>query len=142
MSRGIEPYPRGRKTKTEEIEAGERREEIETGLDKRTAIACGRALRDRMKGNGWVLHVWQNMGWHYMVRLGVMNVHVSRYRGVDSYHTLFGYRHAGRPELTDAKSRSFKDPNRAVQAQVRFAKEHLRGLQEALDSCKTTLESL
>lgn len=60
---GVRPFPKGRRTAREDIEAGEQREETGTGLSKAEAIRAGRALLARMRGRGWRLRVWQNLGW-------------------------------------------------------------------------------
>ena len=71
---GVEPYPGGVRTTAERIEAGEPREEIASGRRKAAAIELGRKLVESMPGTGWRLHVWQNLGWHYSVRRGDLQV--------------------------------------------------------------------
>lgn len=127
---GVEPYPKGVKTATERIEAGEQREQISSGRSKTAAIDLGRRLLKRMKGRGWQLRVWQNLGWHYMVRKGTIQVYVSAFgRNGITYHTMMGYENAGRPELSIPNDPRFKDPNQAVAAQVRFARKIIARLQ-------------
>lgn len=136
---GVNPYPAGVKTASERIYAGEQREEISAGLSKQEAITLGRALRKRMRGAGWLLRVWQNLGWHYAVHRGTVNVYVShpdrRFpRDRRSYWTLMGGDGFGKPELTDPSHPHFSDPNKAVAAQTKFALTYIGSLQAMVDA--------
>lgn len=50
------------------------------------AVAEGDALAARM-GEGWEPHVWENMGWYYSVKKGVVTIRVSR--GNDGEHASY-----------------------------------------------------
>jgi len=73
---GVEPYPRGLVTATEDIEAGELREErpASHNVGKARAIEKGRALVAALPGKGWQLRVWQNSGWHYRAIRGDLSI--------------------------------------------------------------------
>lgn len=143
---GVSPYPDGVDTATEFIEDGERYQEIEgVGLSKLQAVTRGRALLARMRGQGWRLRVWQNLGWHYQCSNGTLHVYVSlpsRGDALARYWTLMGYDSGGRTELTQPGCPNFTDPNAAVLAQVRFAREYIEMLQAQVDQLMVTTTEL
>lgn len=98
--------------------------------DERCARAAGAALLKRMRGRGWKLHVWENLGWHYSVHSGAISVHVSRrLGGVPTYWALMsdslpargGVACSGAMIWSDPNHEQFADPNRAVRHQLRLA---------------------
>jgi hypothetical protein len=138
---GVLPFPFGLKLRCERIEAGEQREEVRTGLSKAQAIDAGRQLHARMKGGGWVLHVWQNLGWHYCVRRGPLGVHPSNSGG---YFTLLAGQvdgDGGFPAWTSGDT--YHNPNRAVDAQLvaatKFVNDYTAQLQAALSAARGTI---
>ena len=46
-------------------------------MTRAEALKEGKALLKRVKGRGWKLHVWENMGWHYAVRAPHVAVYVA-----------------------------------------------------------------
>lgn len=139
---GVKPYPKGRKTTWEEIEAGQAREELTSGgLTKAQAIEAGRALQSRMHGTGWFLSVWQNCGWHYRVHRGALQVYVSHYGRTLRYHTLLAAEAPGPDHMKPiggaqifSTSMIHTDPNKAVRVQVKYARWVVAQLTKAIDS--------
>jgi hypothetical protein len=82
------------------------------------ARELGQKLLSFMKGNGWTLQVWENLGWHYAVNNNLISVYPSF--DDKKYHCLFGYKSGGRPEWTIQES--FDDPNQAVEQTLKLAR--------------------
>lgn len=81
-------------------------------------------------GKGWKSHVWENLGWHWKVQRGQLEVRPS---GVDStYYARFG------DEWTFQRwpPRYFKDPKRAVALQLGHATRIVAQLQRVLAEAK------
>ena len=102
-------------------------------LDKQQADKRGKALLDKMRGDGWKLDVWENLGWHYSVCNGAMSVHASSLGAPEdgSEDTFFCLMGTDRDQSHDsghpAWGSDFKsnDPNEVVLAQIRKAREVL-----------------
>jgi len=54
------------------------------------AMKKGDELLAMMKGDGWELSVHENMGWHYSVRNGPMQMQSSSSGGTTTYSILLG----------------------------------------------------
>jgi hypothetical protein len=85
-------------------------------MTKKQAEKKGRALLRLMKGEGWKLDVWENLGWHYAVKSRNISVHQDKDDGT-FYCYLgesggLGIWHTGK---------HFTDPNDAVSEQVKDA---------------------
>jgi len=91
----------------------------------------GKALLKRMKGKGWKLKVWENIGWWYRVHNGPVAVYPTT---KDRFFCLLNdnvkVACGGLATWTD-DFRS-KDPNRAVSHQVKFAREVLDRMEKAV----------
>lgn len=137
---GVNPYPRGRRTKTENIEAGGRHCAMWWGTpresqEKAKAIEAGRALLKRMRGRGWKLRVWQNLGWHHSVERGPLTVYPLTGRA--GYHALLSDNpegtHSGAMAWTPRGTRQHRDPNKAAAAAVKLARAYLKQATRAVD---------
>jgi hypothetical protein len=108
-------------------------------MPKREATRRGKAMLRKMKTKGWRLALHENMGWHYRLVCGSIQVYESddggRYSTLAS-NTIPGP--GGYPPWTDSKH--FKDPNRAVAHQLRLMQEHINGLFEVLNTNIRELE--
>ena len=84
----------------------------------------GRALLKRMEGRGWKLHVWENLGYHYLVRAPYISVHT----GGKGYFAMIGREKfaIGTP-VEWHNDQTFKDPNRAVRAAIAKIKKVVLG---------------
>lgn len=135
---GVKPYPEGRKTETEWIEAGQQREQVKFGATKQGAITKGRQLRARMKTGGWKLVVWQNMGWHYNLQRGPITLNVSKDRQATVYwcQMTSDPKRSGYGEVFWDRCPYFRDPNRAVAAQIRIAERFAARLARAIAAAK------
>lgn len=91
----------------------------------------GLALAKRM-GNGWNAEVWENLGWHYMVRspCGRIQLHASKYDG--KIHGYNAYLHkAG--ETGGIWSESGDTPQVAVKRTVNTAKKQIKFYQSLVE---------
>lgn len=91
------------------------------------AKSAGEKLLARMKGDGWRLRVWENLGWHISVinwPIAVNEIvlkkkilyYVSMTDDPESKFIV------GLPTYLCADHRNFSDPNEAVEAQLKFAR--------------------
>lgn len=93
------------------------------------AKAAGEKLLARMKGKDWRLRVWENLGWHISVINWPVAVYEFDYDGEISYHTSMSdvpcKDVAGTPLYLcpDDEDRYFSDPNKAIEAQLKFARK-------------------
>jgi len=105
-------------------------------MTKSEAKERGEALLKMMKGKGWKLSIWENMGWHFSVKNGGITVHPSyssgyvTYLGLDDDDTK---PYGGQAFWTEKKS--YADPNEAVIEQMRIALKFVNG-------CVVTLNSI
>ncbi len=98
-------------------------------MGRKEAESRGKRLLKRMKGQGWVLDVWENLGWHYAVENGPLTVYGDHFPGANgTFSTLLGEneddRHCGSFNWSP-RGKRYKDPNRAVKAQLRLAREYV-----------------
>lgn len=101
---------------------------------KAAAKKAGEALRKKLKGKGWKIRVWENIGWHLSAQLGRMTVH-----GVPgNWWTLLGKGSAGEI-FWSPRCKGFQDPNAAVRHQLKIANaflskqtKHLRYIDAAI----------
>lgn len=143
-SRGVSPYPNGRRSARENIEAGGRHCAMWWGTpreseEKAKAIAAGRALLKRMLGRGWKLRVWQNLGWHHSAERGPLTVYplhgrAGRHAG---YHAMLSDdpkgTHSGAMAWTPRGTRQHRDPNKAAAEAVKLARAYLKQATRAVD---------
>lgn len=90
---------------------------------KRRAVECAELLLQKMHGDGWVADVFENLGWHYMVRRESSGFHcsVSPSWEFGMYRALIGESRSTGIVLNDGlsfNSKSFEDPNEAVAHEV------------------------
>lgn len=103
-------------------------------MNKESAEKLGKELLARMKGDGWKLRVWENLGWHYSVKNGGMSVYPS-FDGI-AYHALLHKENdgiGGETFWTDNNRHS--DPNLVVERQLKTARNFT-------DRCVKTLDDL
>ena len=93
-------------------------------LTKIQATKKGKQLLQKMKGSGWKLRVWENMGWNYSVKNGPINVYPLDHGQNQRFHCLLDCNEEGTGGLaiwsTDAIS---KDPNKVVQREIESARK-------------------
>lgn len=108
---------------------------------KAQAMKKAKALKKRMKGKGWKTRVWENLGWHYEVHNKGLTVHVDwDDDDGDSYSTLLssdGIPGGGETYWTENKS--FSDPNKAVERQLKTAQKHMKNI---VDSFEILLQNI
>jgi hypothetical protein len=89
-------------------------------LNKKEAERRGRALLKQMKGRGWQLRVWENLGWHYSVYNEGVDVHPVH--PVQEKTTATRYYALPRPSYSfwclEGNRGVVRDPNKAVKMAV------------------------
>jgi hypothetical protein len=151
-----------KKKKESTLDSYFERRDFSTGCGRatcreKTAAACaadelraykeGGALLARMKGAGWRLSVWENLGWHYAVYSGAITVHPSRHGGRTTYSALMSSElplegsHPGGGSMLwhDSEHRRFAEPNAAVRFQLKLAQAVLAGLVKTVTVTAATL---
>lgn len=107
---------------------------------KKEAETRGNALLNRMHGIGWKLRVWENMGWHFAVGNGSIDLSegYTRPGKKPTYHILMGTVEGGvggtYPFVMEG--RAFTDPNKAVRVQMKYARQQI----DALTALVTKME--
>ena len=106
-------------------------------INKKEATERGTRLLKRMKGKGWKLRVYENMGWWYTVYNGPITVceHTpGRFSTLmlekvpsDTFCGGVG------SHLWYSETRTFKDPNRAVKYQVKLARKRANVILDAVE---------
>ena len=103
----------------------------ECNKEKALAVRAGQKLLKMMKGKGWHLHVFENLGWHYAVINGPL--YVSNDNSLYSALLSDDIEKAGwAPAYWSPGYRGFKDPNDAVRYVVSFARHWVNNRQKAL----------
>lgn len=87
---------------------------------RRMAEDLAEKLLNQMKGSGWKLKIWENLGWHYCVCNGPLQVHPSSID--DSYFTLLDGDGSGGGSPCYSVDTNFNDPNEAVRVQLETAR--------------------
>jgi len=98
---------------------------------KADATKKGKALLKRMRGKGWKLHVWENLGWNYSVENGPLSVSpASRTEFFCLLSDDVRYTCGGLAMwTTDFKS---SDPNKAVAHAAASARKVVNRLEKAV----------
>ena len=89
---------------------------------EKQAQQAGQLLLGKMRGTGWKLRVWENLGWHYSVSAGPVCVHESADGGFFALVSDDPEK-AGPGASFWTRPGGYTDPNRAVRAAVRRAVE-------------------
>ncbi len=95
-------------------------------MTKQEATREGKALLARMKGSGWKLRVFEDLGWRCSVYNGPIEVYVGFCNGGVEFSCLMGDMLEGDYEMGSMLwSDNFrsKDPNKVVERQVKKARE-------------------
>jgi hypothetical protein len=108
---------------------------------KAQAEKAGKKLLKRLKGKGWKLRVWENIGWHYSARNGPINVYESHTEGM--YSCLLSDRlddPIGGSALWTTEFRN-KDPNKVVAHEVKAARKQLNEIIDAVSFVERIVEN-
>jgi hypothetical protein len=109
-------------------------------ITKTEAKILGKALLRRMKGKGWKLNLWENLGWHYSVHLGGLSINPLQERCNTLYFALLSngdYVGTGEMYWTDRFCCS--NPNTAVKHQTKLAEEFSAKTVTTIESIKKGL---
>lgn len=110
-------------------------------LTRKEAEKAGKELLGRMKGEGWTLRVWENLGWQYCVRNGPATVyptHDGRFHCLLADEKLsqdscgFGASAWTTKEVRD-------DPNDAVAVELQCARDYANRVNRALACIESRL---
>ena len=94
------------------------------------ARAKGAVLMSKLKGAGWWLRVWENMGWHFAAH----NKHIAVYWYNDQYSAMLtNDEQSGSGEIYWTDSEHFEDPNEAVDHQMKVARAFLNKLRRTVE---------
>ena len=107
-------------------------------MTKEQAEAKGAALLNRIRGTGWKVHVWENMGWHYAVHKGGLHVHSSfDMEGMEEkYFTLFSSSGNVGGEIFWTNHLRHHDPNVLIKRQLDVAQEFVDKCQGAINAVR------
>lgn len=107
---------------------------MNTQESKAAARAAGMKLLRRMKGKGWRLRVHENIGWHYSVYRGPLQLFPS---GPRHFFCLLSGNPTDRPAMGGdgiwIDRGVYTDPNKAVDGQIRLARAVIARLTRAVD---------
>lgn len=109
-------------------------------MTKAQAERGAQALRRKLKGKGWKIKLWENMGWHYCLQLGPLRVDRDRSDGF--YSVLMGEKqedNVGGSYLWLVRA-GFLDPNCAVTMQIRKARKTVDRLNALVNSVEDALK--
>lgn len=105
---------------------------------QREAREAAEALRKLMHNpDDWKMHVWDNLGWHYTIQSGPIDLSATHRRdGTIQYSCLLSEERES--DSSGAGVWSFhdfqnEDPNEAVRLQVEYAREVIDRLTETLE---------
>lgn len=109
------------------------------GTTKAEAAAEGKKLLSKLKGTGWKLSLWQNLGWCFKVTQGPVSVHETcgKYWAMVSDNPNDAS--FGANIWTEARTRSYADPNKAVARAIKLARDMLGELTEAVEAAEAVL---
>lgn len=114
-------------------------------MTKREAERAGNKLLKMMKGKGWKLRVWENIGWHYEAYnppLSVYSSHVTR-NGNQHYHCLMSCdlkeAHFG-AGIWSTRGQTSKNPNVVVRKQIKKAREVVDQYMAAVEHAEEIME--
>jgi len=94
---------------------------------KAEATVAGKTLLRQLKGKGWKLDVWENLGWHYRARNGALTVWPYAHRGLIYYDCLFSLIHPGSGDgRYMERGRRHLEPDKAVKAQLACIRASLK----------------
>lgn len=106
-------------------------------LTKAQAQEKGEELLKLMKDKRWELRVWENMGWHYAVRNGPIDVHPAH---DGSYGCLVAESIDGDGgSMLWSTNFSHSDPNKVAAHEVEAAREVLDKITTAIEYAESVL---
>jgi hypothetical protein len=105
---------------------------------KREAVEAGRALIRKLKGKGWKLRVWKNIGWQFYAYNGPISVH-----GKVEYWAVVSNNpdHAGGgwSIWDDPNLKQYSDPNKAVRRAMKFVREYFNRVKAVVERAEAVL---
>lgn len=102
-------------------------------LTESQARSKAEKLLAKMKSPGWEIRVWENLGWHYSLQRGTLNVLEHEYQKT-AYHIFYSEEVGGvsEPSYYGICNKSYDNPNlaveKALQLAARFIKEQVKVL--------------
>lgn len=104
---------------------------------KAEALRRARQVKARLKTKGWKIKVWNNRGWCWS--LDHLDGHLTLNESIHTktFSTLFSsgdYAHTG--SYNWLVREHFKDPNKAVEAQLQKAREYVKRTTAWVDNLK------
>ena len=109
---------------------------------KRKAEAQAKKLLAKMKSPGWKIDVWENMGWHYCLRNGVLTINPSSvFPGTFLCLIGDGKSSGGLSICTPMSAIRNKDPNKAIREQTEFAKSAINKYQAIIKKAEKIIST-
>lgn len=105
---------------------------------KKQVVEKCNALLAKMKSKGWKPHIHENLGWHYC--LENLDGHLTLNESNGQYYCLLSegdFKHSGSPLWHSEKC--FNDPNKAVEAQIKMARNKVDELDKIIKQAETIL---
>jgi hypothetical protein len=96
------------------------------------AQAAGLAVKERLAGRGWKVRVWENLGWHWALHKGPLQIYPAAYRSGRGLLTALcaaawpdpgGHPSGGSSRWFLKKGR--RDPNAVVRDQVKECRKYI-----------------
>ena len=105
---------------------------------KGDALRAARKAKALLKTRGWKINVWNNLGWCWS--LDNLDGHFTLWQSEHTgrFTTLFSdgrHEHTGSYNWSTG-SQSFKDPNKAVEAQIKLARGYVKRTAAWVDNLK------
>lgn len=103
---------------------------------KEAAYSKGRRTLEKLKGEGWRLRVWENLGWHFALYNGALSLYYHRYnddKGSFSCMMSDKLGEGGYGAMIFSHHESFRDPNEAVAHQLKMSRAVVMNLVKVVD---------
>ncbi len=106
---------------------------------KKQAEAAGAKLLKKLKGKGWKIRVWENLGWHCAAHNGALTVHYDSRDGTHSCLLSDRVNDHGAGQGYWTENYYPKDPNKAVARQMKLAREFITKLDRVVGAVESRL---
>lgn len=99
--------------------------------------AARRAIKLLRNREGWTIRVWENCGWHASIRHDYIDINISKpFDGNEIYWTMMTtskrFVGTGDTHLSVPGNKHFRDPNDALDNQLKVAEAHFADVAAAL----------
>ncbi|MCK5613437.1 hypothetical protein KAR91_66820 [Candidatus Pacearchaeota archaeon] len=93
-----------------------------------------RRLANRL-GKGWRIRVWDNLGWHWEVRKGKINIDVNEYLSSPTSYDCWVVIEGTTQSLSNTQfSKTRKTPEKAISAVAEEMERHVKAVQKSINN--------